>query len=138
MPSKLTALGALLGSFGIVVASTTTLLIALSGNRPPGIEEKIRELNEIKAALSTLISYVDTQQSRLRELSKEKVELEKEREKILRILEIDKEKLDSLREYQLTQERSRVWMDSVLSFFPGALSSSVVTFVAIRRQERKS
>lgn len=101
------------------------------------INAKIMELEEVKKSLSTLNSYIDTQQKNLKRLSTEKVLLENEKERIKKILEIDKEKLNSLLEYQIIQDKSRAWIELLISFFIGVLSSSFVTFVAISIQSRR-
>lgn len=67
------------------------------------IESKIQNLNDIQSALSTLNSYVSNQQDILSKISKEKTILESERSLIKNALEIDKEKLDSLLEYQMSR-----------------------------------
>ncbi|MBO8132212.1 MAG: hypothetical protein H0Z29_12025 [Candidatus Marinimicrobia bacterium] len=101
------------------------------------IKQKIQELNEIRTALSTLDTYVENQQNSLKKLSVEKLELEKEREKIEKILQIDREKINALFDYQAAVEGRRAWLEILISFFIGVLSSSVVTFFAIRMQNKK-
>ena len=67
----------------------------------------------------------------------EKLESEKEREKIEKILQIDREKINALFDYQAAVEGRRAWLEILISFFIGVLSSSVVTFFAIRMQNKK-
>lgn len=134
LPSKISVLGA----FSSILAMILSIAFYfIQPSISTDINQKIKELDEIKRALTTLSSYVDTQQKRLKDLSSEKITLEKEREKIEKVLEIDKEKLNALLEYQLAQGRSRSWLEILLSFSVGVLSSSIVTFSAIAIQNRR-
>ena len=126
--NKISMVGALSSILGIVLS----ILFAVW--QPPAsrdIDRKIEELDQIKSALTALRTYVDTQQARLKDLSTQKVELEEERDRIQKVLQIDREKLDALLAYQAAQESRRTWIQIIISFFVGVLSSSAVTFAAM-------
>jgi len=133
LPSKLSFLAGLFSIIGLILSIATFII---QPRVSTDIEKKIQELDNIKVALSTLSTYVDKQQSSLKALSTQKIELEKERERIQKILKIDKENLDAFLQYQLAQRKNRAWIEIVISFFVGVLSSSVVTFSAIALQKR--
>lgn len=133
LPSKLSFLGSLMSIIGRLLSITTFMI---QPRVSPDIERKIQELDDIKVAIFSLSTYVDRQQSSLKTLSAQKIEIEKERERIQKILQIDKEHLDAFLEYQLAQRKSRTWIETAISFFVGVLSSSVVTFTAIDLQKR--
>ena len=115
----------LIGSLGILL---------IQPNSKESINSKIKELDNIKIALSTLNSYVENQQKVLSKISFEKLTIEQEKDKIQKALEIDKGKLDALLEYQISQTKRSKWLEILISFFIGVLSSSLVTFFAIKYQ----
>jgi len=135
LPSKLS----FLGSFSSVLGVTLGIagLLVFQPRPSTDIDSKIKELDSIKAALITLNDYVANQQKALKDISSEKSSLENERHRIQTALQIDKEKLDALLQYQLAQQRSGAWLEWIISFFVGVLSSSVVTLTAITIQNRK-
>ena len=133
LPSRFSFLAAFMSIIALVLSIATYLLQPSVSTE---IEKKIQELDDIKGALTTLSTYVDKQQGTLRKLSTEKVTLEKERDRIQKVLDIDKERLDALLQYQLAQDKGRAWIEIVISFFIGVLSSSAVTFTAIALQNK--
>ena len=134
LPSKFNLIGSLTASLGLLLAIS---LLFFQPTSSTDIESKIKELDSIQTALVTLNSYVKNQQKALTNISKEKLGLENERKKNKTALKIDKKKLDALLEYQLARQRSGRWLELIVSFLIGVLSSSIVTFVAIRLQNRK-
>jgi hypothetical protein len=134
LPSKLSFLGSFASVLGLILAIAS---LVFQPRPSTDIDSKIKELDNIKGALTTLNDYVGNQQKALKDISSEKSSLENERHRIQTALQIDKEKLDTLLEYQLAQQRSGAWIEWIISFFVGVLSSSVVTFAAIRIQSRK-
>lgn len=134
LPSKLSLLGALMSILSLAFAVVSLIYQPSSST---DIQSKIKELDNIQVALATLNTYVDNQQKTLKNISEQKSNLEKEQNRIQSALKIDKEKLDDLLEYQLTQQRRGIWLELLISFSVGVLSSSVVTFFAIRFQNKK-
>lgn len=136
LPYKINAWAAIASLAGMLLSILSMQLLFFQPQPSTSIEKKIHELDNIKVALSTLSTYVDKQQTSLKAISTKKIELEKERERIQKILKLDKESLDAFLQYQLAQRKSHAWMEILISFFVGVLSSSVVTFTAIALQKR--
>ena len=134
LPSKLSFTASLASFIGLIIAIFSMLIQPKSSD---DIDSKIKELDNIQVALTTLNSYVDRQQKILKNISTEKTTIEQEKNKLQKALEIDKDKLDALIEYQTTQERGNKWLEILISFLIGVLSSSVVTFFAIKYQQNK-
>ena len=134
LPSKLSLIGSLMSILSLIIAIVTLIYQPSSST---DIQSKIKELDNIQVALATLNTYVDNQQKTLKNISEHKSNLEKEQNRIQAALKIDKEKLDALLEYQLTQQRRGIWLELLISFSVGVLSSSVVTFFAVRYQNQK-
>ena len=134
MPTRLSFLGSVASMLGAVGS-----VMAIFSSLPPSsdVNKKIGELSDIRSALSTLDNYVAVQQQRLREVSSEKVTLEVERDRIQRVLQIDRDRLDALLAYQIAEQGRTRWIERMLSFFIGVLSSSLVTFIAIWFQGRR-
>lgn len=135
IPSKMSFLGSLSSILGIMSLQIYFLLIPTHPNGT--IDQKIKELDNTQVALSTLTQYVATQKSNLEALSKQKQNLEFERERIQKILDVDQEKLEALFEYQQAKQAKGAWLEYILSFLIGVLSSSLVTFLAISFQNRR-
>lgn len=136
LPSKLSYIASLASVLGLLL-SFLFVFFPLEPEETD-IQTKINELTEIKEALTTLNSYVNDQQKKLSQISTDKAELEKEKDKISKALEIDREKLESLLEYQYSKTNKSFFLEIIISFLIGVLSSSLVTFYAINYQNKKS
>lgn len=134
LPSKLSLIASLVSILSLIFAIVSLIYQPSSST---DIQSKIKELGNIQVALATLNSYVDNQQKTLKSISDQKSSLEKEQNRIQTALKIDKDKLDSLLDYQLAQQRRGIWLELLISFSVGVLSSSVVTFFAVKLQTRK-
>ena len=136
LPTKTSILGAIFSITAGIIASLLSFLGHIDKNNTT-IENKIKELDNIQIALETIDNYVGSQKETLKDLSSELNQIKTEKEQIQKILEIDKEKLDTLLAYQESQSKKKMWINMIISFFTGVLSSSVVTYIAIRYQKRK-
>ena len=134
LPTKMTLIGAFVSVISLAISSISLMYQPTSAT---DIQSKIRELDSIQSALVTLNIYVGNQHKALRSISEQKSSLEAEKNRVQTALQIDKEKLDALLEYQLTQQKKGNWLELLISFFVGVLSSSVVTFAAIKYQSKK-
>jgi Tfp pilus assembly protein PilN len=135
LPTKLSLIGSFVSVLSLILA-TGTLFYQPSSSID--IKSKIQELDKIQVALTTLNSYVDNQQKTLKNISEQKSSLEKEQTRIQSALKIDKDKLDALLEYQLSQQQKSIWIELLISFSVGVLSSSIVTFFAVKYQGKNS
>lgn len=134
-PSRLSLIGSISSLLVIIIGLSSLFLI--KSNTEPGIHEKLEELDNIQSALSTLNSYVEGQQNTLKELSTNKDSLIAERDKIQKLLIIDRENADSLLKYLLAKKNEKFWLEILVSFFVGVLSSSLVTLLAVFIQSKK-
>jgi septal ring factor EnvC (AmiA/AmiB activator) len=134
MPSKQAFISVLLAavSGGFALFLSITQMVTTDDD----IGFKIQNLNNIQSALTTLNSYVSNQQDILEKISIEKATLESQSSKIKSALKIDKEKLDSLLEYQLAEQKNNMWLEIIISFLIGVLSSSLVTYIASKYQSK--
>jgi septal ring factor EnvC (AmiA/AmiB activator) len=134
MPSKQAFISVLLAavSGGFALFLSITQMVTTDDD----IGFKIQNLNNIQSALTTLNSYVSNQQDILEKISIEKATLESQSSKIKSALKIDKEKLDSLLEYQLAEQKNNMWLEIIIFFLIGVLSSSLVTYIASKYQSK--
>lgn len=135
LPSRLSFIGSLSSVLGLGLALAS---LAWLPRPSEGISDRIDQLDEIRVALTTLEGFVEAQRDALEALSTEKLELEAESERLRKALQIDKEELDALLQYQAARARQSVWFRIIVSFFVGVLSSSIVTFVGSAIQSRRA
>jgi hypothetical protein len=133
----LSLLGGVVGTVGSLVLTVVQFLVPHSR---PGAEDKLKELDRVRASLSQLAQYVQEQQQELSATASNLATLRRQKEDLDRVVGLNRESVEALLRVQDQRQGRATLFGYAISFVLGVFSSwtasSLRTFLRSRRRNR--
>lgn len=100
--------------------------------------EQLRQLDQVRAGLADLISFVDLQKKSLKEAQEVVEKLQKERESLSAVVEAEREVVEAIFRLQSERSQREVWRERGLGFVLAVFASVLASFLyrLVRRARR--
>jgi hypothetical protein len=123
---------------GLIGTLVGLLQFVNSQPQPQGAESKLRELDQVRRALSALDTYVQMQQRSVVNAGATLSDLRSQKSELDKVVSSNGKAAEALLRYQEPRQSSRAWVGYTMSFILGVFSSLTATFLLALKRGRAS